>query len=78
MHHITELQNSTKCAAMKENLSSGFPTKSDTNRALQPLKMARGLKFQIQEEGFTIYVAKTKALISSPFIAQLICAIVLA
>ena len=28
---------------------SGFPTWSDTNRAVQFLKMARGLKFQIHE-----------------------------
>ena len=28
-----------------ENLSSGFPTRSDINKALQPQKMARGLKF---------------------------------
>ena len=35
-----------------ENLSSGFPTRSDTNRAVQPQKMARGLKFRIYiEEG---------------------------
>ena len=27
----------------------GFPTRSDTNRAVQPQKMARGLKFRIQE-----------------------------
>ena len=49
-----------------ENLSSGFRTLSDTNRALQPHIMARGLKFWIQEvEGlyylYTIYVVKTKA-----------------
>ena len=28
---------------------SGFPTWSDTNRAVQPQKIARGLKFRIQE-----------------------------
>ena len=28
----------------------GFPTKSDTNRAVQPQKMARGLKFRIKVE----------------------------
>ena len=29
-----------------------FPTRPDTNQAVQPQKMARGLKFQIQvEEG---------------------------
>ena len=27
--------------------SSGFPTRSDTNRAVQPQKMARGLEFLI-------------------------------
>ena len=32
------------------NRSSGFPTRSDTNRAVQPQKMARGLKFRIYEE----------------------------
>ena len=30
-------------------MSSGFPTRSDTNWAVQPLRMARGLKFQIEE-----------------------------
>ena len=35
-----------------ENRSSGFPTSSDTNRAAQPQKMARSLKFRIKiEEG---------------------------
>ena len=28
----------------------GVSTKSDTNRAVQPQKMARGLKFRIEEE----------------------------
>ena len=35
---------------MRENLSSAFPTRSDTNQAERPRKMATGLKFQIQEE----------------------------
>ena len=30
-----------------ENRSSGFPTRSDTNRAVQSQKMAIGLKFRI-------------------------------
>ena len=35
-----------------KNLSLGFPTRSDTNQAVQSQKMARGLKFQILlEEG---------------------------
>ena len=35
----------------------GFPTRSDTNRAVQPLKMARGSKFPIKKvEGlFCLY-----------------------
>ena len=28
-------------------MSSGFPTRSDTNRAVQPQGIARGLKFRI-------------------------------
>ena len=31
----------------RENLSSEFPHRSATNRAVQPQKMARGLKFWI-------------------------------
>ena len=32
-------------AASRHNRSSGFPTRFDTNRAVQPKKMARGLIF---------------------------------
>ena len=32
---------------VKKNKSSGCPTRSDTNKAIQPQKMARGLKFRI-------------------------------
>ena len=35
---------------MGENWSSGFPTRSDTNRPVQSQKQARSLKFRIQEE----------------------------
>ena len=34
-----------KPAASRENLSSVFPTRSDTNQAAQPQNIARGLKF---------------------------------
>ena len=30
-------------------MSSGFPSRSDTNRAVQPQKMDMGLKFRIQK-----------------------------
>ena len=36
--------------------SSGFPTRPDTNRAVQSQKMARGLKFRIQEEEGLYYL----------------------
>ena len=56
-----------------------FPTGSDTNQAMQSQKMARGLKFRIKkEEGCTIRVAKTKALISFAVTAKLICVFVFA
>ena len=47
-------------------------TRSDTNRAVQPQKMARGLEFQKQRD-CTVYVAKTKALFSCTLAEQLIC-----
>ena len=34
---------------LRENLSLGFPTRSDTNQAVQPQKIARGLKFCTSE-----------------------------
>ena len=44
-----------------ENLSLGFPTRSDTKRALQPQKMARGLRFQIKEvEGMYYLCSENK------------------
>ena len=38
-----------KLAASLENLSSGFLTRSDTNQAVQPQKMAGSLKFWIKK-----------------------------
>ena len=65
---------------MRENLSAGFLTRSENNSAVQPQKMARGLKFRIYEVGGFYYIAKTKALISCTVTAtaQLICPFVLA
>ena len=65
----------TSGAKSRENLSAGFSARS----AVQPQRMARGLKYQITVvEGFC--VAKTKVLISCvvtcAFTAQLICAFV--
>ena len=37
-------------AATRENRSSGFPTRSDTNRPVQAQKRARSLKFRIYVE----------------------------
>ena len=59
--------------------SSGFPTRSDTNWAVQSQNMARGLKFRIQKgEGVYYPLAKTKALISFTVTTKLICVFVFA
>ena len=39
----------------QENLSSGFPTRSQTNWAVQPQKMARSLKIKEVEGLFYLY-----------------------
>ena len=55
------------------------PTWSDKNQAVQLQKMARGLNFGFRKyRDCTIYVAKTKALISFAVTAKLICVFVLA
>ena len=41
---------------MRKNLPSGFMTRSDTNRAVHPQKMARGLEFFILEEEGLYYL----------------------
>ena len=60
----------------RENQSSGFPTRSDSNRPVQPQKMTRSLKFRYEEWGLCNPCCKTKALISCAITAQLICAFV--
>ena len=50
---------------MRENLSSGFLIRSDTNQVVQPQKMARGLKFQNTEVEGLYYLCR-----------QLVCAFV--
>ena len=53
------------------------PTKSDKNRAVQPKKKARDLKFRFRKYVLFAY-AKTQALISFTVTAQLICVFVFA
>ena len=61
------------------NRSSGFSTRSDTNQAVRPQKMARSLKFGFRKlRDCTIRKAKTKALISFAVTAKLICVFVFA
>ena len=64
----------------RENWSSGFPTRSNTNRAVQLQKMVRdGRNFGFRKKrGCTIYETKTKGLISCAVTAQLICGFVFA
>ena len=52
--------------SQSENQSSGFPTRFDTNRTVQPEKMVRDLKFCIYGVGgCIIYVAKAMALLQA-------------
>ena len=52
---------------------------SDTNRAVQPQKIARGLKFWIlKEEGLYYLCSENKTLITLAVTAQLICVFVVA
>ena len=44
------VQNLTRLSLVVRKQSSGFPTRSDTNRAVQLQKVARGLKFRIYKE----------------------------
>ena len=46
---VETVETIIKWAATSENRSSGFPTRSHTNRATQLLNMARGLEFPIHE-----------------------------
>ena len=55
----------------------GFPTRSDTNQALGPQRMARGLKFWIYVvEGLYTLCSKSKG--ADQLVAQLICSIAFA
>ena len=57
----------------------GFSTRLDTNRAVQPQKMARGLKIWIsQGEGLFYICRENKVTNSCAVTAQLICVFVFA
>ena len=59
------------------NQSSGFPTTSDTNHAVQPQKMARGWKFRIWKEGLYYLCSENKGA-DQLHSVQLICIFVFA
>ena len=78
-------QNNTSCSMQAKqqqmsphakNLSLGFPTSFDTSQTVQPQKMARGLKFLVDEVEGLHYLAKTETLISCAVTVQLICTFV--
>ena len=46
----------TKSRFSNDMAHSGFPTRSDTNRAVQQQKMTRDLKFRIKEVGELYYL----------------------
>ena len=73
------LHYNLKWASFWENRSSGLPTRSHTDRAVQSQKMARSLNFIFRKQGnCTSYEAKTKAPISFAVTAKLICVFVFA
>ena len=43
---------------VKKTVFGGFPTRSDTNRAVQSQKMARGLKFRIKKVEGLYYLCR--------------------
>ena len=58
----------------RENLSSGFPTRSYTNQAVQPQKMVRSLKFwikKVEEMHYLCYENKDADQLRSYFAADL-------
>ena len=74
MAHL--LANNNKMCHEKTCLG-GFPTRYDINRPVPPQKMARGLEFCFKlKRNCTIYVAKTKVLISWAVTSQVICVFV--
>ena len=63
----------------RENLSSGFQTRSDTNRAVQLHQMARGLKVWIKEVEKLYYIcSENKGADQLHVTLQLICIFVFA
>ena len=64
---------------MLENWSSGFPTRSDTNQAVQPHKIVRGLKVWIkEEEGLYYLCSENKGADQLLGYCELICVFVFA
>ena len=66
-------------ALTRENWSSGFPTKSDTNRPIQSQKKARILKVWVEVEEELYYLSsENKGADHCAVTAQLICVFVFA
>ena len=71
--------STTLQAVLREKLSSGFLTRSDTNLPVQPMKMVRGLKFRLLGVGKLNHLrSKKRALFSCGVTAQLICIFIFA
>ena len=49
MNHHEHYVYKSKISRVMTKPVLGFPTRSDTNRAVQPQKLVRGSKFRIQE-----------------------------
>ena len=61
-----------------KNQQFGFPTRSNTNQAVQPQKKARSVKLDIRRRGIVLSAWRKQRLFSCAVIAQLICVFVFA
>ena len=79
---LIPLTKQDKGVVSRENIFSEFPTRSNTNRAVQPQKMVRDLKFRILEEKGLYYLFSenkgAESLIICEVTMQLICTFVFA
>ena len=57
---LIELKGTVNHATSRENLYPGFQTWSDTNQAIQPQKMLKGLEFLIKEKEWLYYLCSAK------------------
>ena len=61
---------------LKENLCLGLPTRPDTNRAVQPMKMVSLEILNLGSRGIVLSIKQNKGTVQQHDFPQLICAFV--